>query len=486
MPCFILDSEMESFPLAVVSQIFRRLGAGTAAFLLAATSLAAPLQQWTTPFDGATPLQRGPDLHFSRQPRTGLVIDINPHDAHQHFIGVGAGLTDASAWLIAQRLSGQARTDLLRELFAAEQGLGLHLLRVTIGGSDFSQRQYSLDDTEGNVPDPTLAHYAEAPETLQVRDLLQSIHQLNPDLRIIASPWSAPAWMKSSHSLIGGYLLPEYHAAFADYLLRFAEGYAAAGVPLYALTIQNEPAYEARDYASMRFDAEDRARFIAKALGPRLAAQPHPPQLLEWDHNWSMPGSPLAVLAHPDAARYIAGIAWHCYGGLPPAQDWVQAVAPSKDVYITECSSGDWQREWPDTFRSMLGTVLIEGIRHGARGVLLWNLALDEHRGPHSGGCPTCRAVVTLDAQGHVERHAEYYALAHIGRFVQPNALVIGSTSNPSGIRSVAFLNPDGQTLTVVLQNMSDHALDFAVRVGAQSTALSLAAGAVTTLVGRP
>ena len=440
---------------------------------------------WLTSPDGAHPLQRSADLRWQTAPAAeGPSVTVDPAQPLQEFLGVGAAMTDASAALINQRLRGGARRAFLAEIFDARHGLGLDVMRVTIGGSDFSQRHYTLDDTDGNTADPSLRSYQDAPETLEVRALMREARSVNPQLRIMASPWSAPAWMKSSSSLVGGHLRPQYYAAFADYLLRFADGYAAAGIPLYALTVQNEPAYEAPDYASMRLDAADRARFIIEALGPRLAKRPDGPQLLEWDHNWTQPGSPLSVLAHPQAARHVQGVAWHCYGGSPKVQEWVRAAAPGKDAYITECSSGDWQKEWPDTFRSMVGTVLIDGIRSGARAVLLWNLALDEDHGPHVGGCKNCRGLVTLGADGSIERHAEYYALAHIARFVRPGARVIGSTSSAETIRSVAFADQARRQVTLVLQNTGTDATDLSLRLGRRSARLHLEAGTVATVSG--
>jgi glucosylceramidase len=466
------------------STLARRL-LGLAALFVTLTVSARPWEVWITDRDGAQPLHRAADLRWQSAPASdSAVVTINPAARQQDFLGVGAAMTDASAALINQRLLGPARRAFLREVFDPRAGLGLDLMRVTIGGSDFSQRHYSLDDTDGNRADPTLQSYADAPETIEVRQLMREARAMNGQLRIIASPWSAPAWMKSSGSLISGRLLEDYYGAFASYLLRFADGYAAAGIPLYALTVQNEPAYEAPTYASMRVDADARARFIADFLGPRLAQRPGGPLLLEWDHNWSQPGSPLATLAHPQAARFVQGVAWHCYGGSPQVQTWVRAAVPGKDAYITECSGGDWQKEWPETFRSMVGTVVIGGIRAGARAVVLWNLALNEEHGPHIGGCNNCRGLVTIDAQGQIIRHAEYYALAHIARFVRPGASVIESTSSSEDLRSVAFRDPASHRLTVLLQNAGAEGLDLTLGLGPRTARLHLDAGSVATVTG--
>jgi glucosylceramidase len=171
---------------------------------------------------------------------------------------------------------------------------------------------------------------------------------------------------------------------------------------------------------------------------------------------------------------------------VPPAQQWTAAAAPGFDAYITECSSGEWQKEWPDTFRSMIGTVVIDGLRNGARGILLWNLALDEQHGPHTGGCATCRGVVTITADGHLTRNAEYYALAHLSRFAREGARVIGSTSDPLSIRSAALLDADGRTVTILLQNMNSTAATVSVVITGRVMQLVLQAGDMVTLHGVP
>src|SRR5262249_45202852 len=162
--------------------------------------------------------------------------------------GFGAAVTDASAWNIATRLNADQRTELMQELFGRDGGLGLSFTRISIGASDFSLKHYSLDDPPGGKPDPDLEHFSIAANRRHLLPVLREALAINPDLKIVASPWSPPGWMKSSGSMVGGRLRPEYYPAFATYLVRFAEAYAAEGVPIYALTIQNEPNFVPGDY----------------------------------------------------------------------------------------------------------------------------------------------------------------------------------------------------------------------------------------------
>ncbi len=453
----------------------------------AASPLPAPavLRIWVTSADGARRLAPGPDVAFAASAADPAVIEVDPSRRYQAFVGVGAAITDATALTLERGLDAAARERLLAELFGPAPGLGLGLVRVPIGASDFSPRHYTLDDTPDGAPDPTLSRFAMPPEALAVLGVTRRAQALNPALRVIASPWSAPAWMKDNGSLVTGHLRPEAYGPFADYLLRFADEYARAGVPLYALTIQNEPGTEPANYPGMRVDPPARAAFIAGSLGPRLAARRDAPALLEWDHNWDAPASPLAVLSDPAAARYVEGVAWHCYYGDVAAQDVVHDAYPAKDAFITECSGGGWSPDWGTSLRFLFGTVMVDGTRHWARGVVLWNLALDENAGPHLGGCKNCRGVVTVDTRtGEVTRNVEYYALAHFSRFIRPGAVRVAATSGIAGLRTVALQNPDG---TIVLAVCNDGAaLTFSVRSGTRVGHVALEGGAVATLIWTP
>lgn len=217
-------------------------------------------------------------------------------------------------------------------------------MRLTIGASDFSRRHYSLDDPPNGGDDPALDHFSIEANRGDVIPVARAARALNPQLKLMASPWSAPAWMKDNRSLVQGRLAPAHYDAFARYLLRYVEAYRAEGLPIFALTVQNEPDFEPRDYPGMRLNAPERARLIGDHLGPMLAARADAPQLLDWDHNWDKPQEPLAVLRDPAAGRHVAGVAWHCYQGEPDAQTPVHDAFPGKDAYMTECSGGTWER----------------------------------------------------------------------------------------------------------------------------------------------
>lgn len=391
-------------------------------------------------------------------------IDVDPGKRYQRMLGFGASLTDASAWLL-QGMKPDQRQALLQELFGRDgNGIGLDFTRLTIGASDFSRHHYSLDDPPDGKPDPQLRHFSIAPNLADVVPVARQALAVNPQLKIMASPWSAPAWMKDSDSLIKGRLRPEYYDAFARYLLRYVDAYAAEGIPIFALTVQNEPDFEPGDYPGMRLNAPQRARLIGDHLGPLLAARGSKPLLFDWDHNWDKPEEPTAVLSDPVASRYVAAVAWHCYGGDVSAQSQVHDAFPDKDAYMTECSGGDWEPVRSGGLPHMARELIVQATRHWARGVLFWNLALDGHGGPHSGGCDTCSAVVSIDpANGDVARNDEYYALAHASRFVRRGAYRIASTETGGDLDNVAFQNADDGSLVLVVVNSARAARDVVV-----------------------
>lgn len=462
---------------------------GIAAALVLAACVTAPEtpadsgRAWMTSGDRSRLLSEQPPLSFQATAVSDRpVVEVDVADRHQEMVGFGASITDASAWLIQTRLSASSRDALIRELFGRESGgLGFSFTRVTVGASDFSPDHYSLAD----APDPSLAGFSTARMEEYVFPTVRQALAINPDLKVMASPWSAPAWMKTSGSLIQGELRPDHYATYSDYWLRYIRSAAGHGVPTDYLSIQNEPDFEPDSYPGMRWAPEGRARFIGRHLGPALAEAGLDAKILDWDHNWDKPEQPLGVLADPVARAYVAGVAWHCYGGDVTAQSAVRDAYPDKEVFFTECSGGDWAPDFSDSFVWTMKTLIIGSTDHWARGVLMWNLALDEDHGPHAGGCGDCRGVVTINrSTGAVERNQEYYAFGHASRFVRPGARRIESVE-PDGLHSVAFVNPDGERVLIVLNDTAE-VVGFSIRDGARQAATELPGRTAATYTWRP
>lgn len=445
------------------------------------------VQAWVTTGDRSRLLAREANLAFGDQPAAAAVIDVDSETRYQEMVGFGAALTDSSAWLMQKRLNARQRRALLKDLFGPSPGIGLSFTRLTIGASDFSTRHYSLNDRPPGGTDPALENFnidAARPELLPV---IKAALAINPRLRIMASPWSAPGWMKSTDSLLQGTLRPEAYGAFAEYLRRYIAAYTAEGVPIFAITIQNEPHFEPKDYPGMRLDPPARARFIGEYLGPLFRQRRITTRILDWDHNWDEANSPLQVLADPAAAPYIAGVAWHCYAGDVAAQTLVHDAHPDKDTYFTECSGGEWAPEWDSSLKWFVHNLIIGSTRGWAKGVLLWNLALDEKHGPYSGGCRNCRGVVTIDsATGTVTRNVEYYVLAHASRFVRQGARRIASSAAVDGLENVAFRNGDDGSIALIVLNSVPAARTFSVRHGGATFEYTLPGDSVATFVWTP
>lgn len=405
-------------------------------------------------------------------------------DAEQHFQamdGFGAAMTDSAAWLMETQLPGAERDQVMRQLFDPKQGIGISFLRVPLGASDLARNHYSYDDRPRGESDPGLERFSIDHDRTEIVPALRQALALNPAIKIMLSPWSPPGWMKTSDAMIGGTLREDAAAEFAGYLARAVVAYEKAGVPVYYLSLQNEPLYEPKDYPGMLMPAAQQARLIGGAVGPALAAAGHPVAILAYDHNWDHPEYPLEVLADAAASPYTAGTAFHCYGGEVTAQDAVHEKFPTKGQWMTECSGGTWQKGDPLAITAQL---LIESTRHWSKAVVLWGLALDQNNGPNAGGCNTCRGLVTIDRSSTPARAnftADYYAIGHASRFVAPGAVRIGSTDfGRASLETVAFQNPD-QSIALIVLNNASVAQDFTVARGGKRFAATLPPGALAT-----
>lgn len=439
---------------------------------------------WLTTADQEHLLARQPDLALDSLDggagADALTVSVDDHRDLQPMVGFGASFTESAAVLMHDRLGADVRAQVMRRLFDPEQGIGLSLVRQPMGATDFALDNYTYDD----VPDadPELAAFSVARDDAAVVPLIVQARSLNPALAVIAAPWSPPAWMKSSRSLIGGTLDPEAYDAYARYFVRFVSEYAERGIPVWAVTAQNEPHFEPSGYPGMLLPPEREAEFVARHLGPALAAAGTGTRVFAFDGNWDGTEHALRVLGDPGAHPYLAGAAFHCYAGDPTRQDEVHQRHPDKTILVTECSGGGWSTDFGANLRWGVHTLIVEAVRHWASGVVLWNMALDQDGGPRNGGCEDCRGVVTVDTDtGGVEYNVEYYVLGHASRFVAPGAVRVASTTYGAGsIESVAFRNPDGTRALVVL-NSAAEAETFAVACADGSFGYRLPAGAVAT-----
>ncbi|AEY85461.1 putative glycosyl hydrolase [Streptomyces hygroscopicus subsp. jinggangensis 5008] len=386
-------------------------------------------------------------------------------------------MTGASARLI-QSLPQDRRSELMRSLFSTGgDGIGLNYLRQPLGSTDFdaSNDHRSYEDTPGQ--------FSIARDRTEIIPVLRQATSLNPSIRFMGSPWSPPAWMKTSNSLNGGSLKPENYSAYADYLIRAIRAYQQEGITLTDLTVQNEPEFET-SYPSMAMTSTQQADFL-RVLDPKLTAAGLATNILAYDHNWDHPQYPLDVFSRTSGISRIIGAAFHCYGGQPSdAQQRI--VNAGKRVFFTECSGTDSTNPastFGDSLRWQAENLVVQNMRSGGETVLTWNLALDQNGGPHQGHCTNrCNGVVEI-ANGTFTRNAEYYSLGHVSKFIKPGATRIGSTSQGAGgVQNVAFENPDGSRAAYVV-NTSGGSQRFSLTDAGRSLAYTLPAGAIATFV---
>lgn len=417
------------------------------------------------------------------------VISVDSDKEYQTMDGFGASVTGSSAYLINRQISGEQREKLVKDLFT-QQGIRLTFVRHSIGASDFSvdaqgnPASYTYDDAEAGE-DYGLEQFS-VDQDGDVTDLLQRIISENESVKVMGTPWTAPPWMKYGERTYNGWYLnytePRVYTAYAQYLVRYVQAYEALRIPVYAVTVQNEPEFTTPDYPSMSMRAEEQARFIGDYLGPEFSRNGIKAKIVAFDHNWDIAESYMDnVLADSKAEAYTDGSAYHCYAGSPEAMSRVHEAYPDKNIYVTECSGGAWSGDFGENLSWMMSKLIIGGPRNWAKSVLLWNLALDPEGGPVNGGCSNCRGVVTVDGQGEAgyTRNVEYYALGHASRFVDPGAVRIDS-SQVSGIENVAFKNPD-HSIVLIAANSMKESRTFNVQWAGRTYTFSLAARSAVT-----
>lgn len=421
--------------------------------VLTATAASA-VDVWITSGDQSRLLSQQPDVVIDDGlGASGVAIIIDPSQRFQTMRGYGASMTNSSASVFRNGMTADTRADVMDDLFSSADGIGLNYLRVVMGASDFTADGfYTYNDLPAGQTDPTQSQFSIDADRPTILPSLDEARALNPDLRLMATPWSAPGWMKTSGSVIGGELDPQWHASYATYLQKFVEAYEAEGHPIDTLSLANEPLFTPTSYPGMGMSATQQIDLIKNHVGPGFAGAGLSTELLAYDHNWDNTAYPIQVLNDPDARQYVAGTAFHGYAGDVSAQTVVRNAHPDKEIYFTEISGGDFAPNFEDNLVWYARNLLIGGARNWGATVIMWNLALDENGDPHLGGCPNCRGVVTVDSQsGAVTHNEEFYALGQASQFVQPGAVRIGSTSINNFMETVAFENPDGSRVLLAL-----------------------------------
>ena len=435
---------------------------------------------WVTHPDQTKLLSKTEDIAFSDTTQNSLIIQIDTSSTYQSLDGFGYTLTGGSAQLIQQKLSTTEREALMKELFL-ESGIGISYLRISIGASDLDENVFSYDDVPAGNTDEDLRYFSLAADTNYLIPTLKRILQLNPGIKLMGSPWSAPAWMKDNHAPKGGRLLPRYYGTYANYLVKYIQAMAREGIALDAITIQNEPEHPG-NMPSMTMTSEEQKEFVKSFLGPTFRANGITTKIIIYDHNCDHPEYPLNILSDSVARKFIDGTAFHMYLGDIGAMSKVHDAHPDKNIYFTEqWTSG--QGNFGGDLAWHVKNLIIGAPRNWSRTVLEWNLAADENFKPHTndGGCTLCQGAITINSKtGSVSRNVSYYIVAHAAKFVPPGSVRIFS-SEVHGLPNVAFRTPSGKKVLIVL-NDTGAEVKFAVGYNKRFGNTSLPLGAVATL----
>ena len=402
-------------------------------------------------------------------------ITVDEGVTYQGIDGFGYTLTGGSASLL-NGLGGN-KAAVLNELFGTGNGqIGVSYLRISIGASDLSSSDFTYNQTAGDV---NMNNFSIAQENTDLLPILKAILAINPNIKILATPWTAPTWMKvnttGNNGYTGGSLNTAYYDAYARYFVKYIQAMKAQGITIDAITPQNEP-LNPYNNPSMVMQANEQVAFINNNLGPQLRNAGLNTKIIAYDHNTDVPSYATTVVGN--AGQYVDGSAFHLYAGTIGTLTDVHNAYPNKNVYFTEQWVGA-----PSNFAGDLSwhinTLIIGATRNWSRNVLEWNLAADPNNNPHTnGGCSTCLGAITVSGTS-ISRNVGYYIIAHASKLVRPGAVRISSNIAGS-IQNVAFKNSDGSKV-LVASNSGNSQTSFKVKWGSESFTYTLAAGAVAT-----
>jgi len=444
-----------------------------------ASSQSGKVAWWLTDPDKTILFQQQAALVSRGDASASDIIEIRSAQTFQTIDGFGFTLTGGSAQHI-YNMDADKRTALLQELFAWDNNnIGVSYLRISIGSSDLDDHVFSYDDLPAGGTDANLSSFDLGPDKKYLIPVLKQILAINPKVKLLGSPWSAPAWMKSNNSTKGGSLKPEYYNAYANYLVKYIQAMKAAGVFIDAVTLQNEP-LNPKNNPSMVMQPEEQSAFIKQSVGPAFKAAGITTKIILYDHNADRPDYPTTILNDADANKYVDGSAFHLYGGTIDALTKVHDAYPNKNLYFTE--------QWVGAPGNLKGdldwhikNVVIGSTLNWSRNALEWNLAANPALEPHTpGGCTECLGAITIDGNT-VTRNPAYYIIAHAAKFVRPGSVRVAS-SVVNGLPNVAFKTASG-TIVLLVENDGNDAKTFVIKSNGKAVSATLNAGAVATYI---
>lgn len=451
------------------------------------------IRWWVSTADLKQRLTEQPPLAWQAAGQTrGLRIEVIPVQMHQTMLGLGSSLEPATCsnlW----RMSEANRERTIERLVSPTAGIGMNLMRICMGTPDFTgDPWYSYNDLGPGETDPELKRFSIEKDRAYILPVLKLAKQKNPDLLFFASPWSPPGWMKSTGTMIGGHLLPHWYPVYAEYFVKFIQTYAAEGIPIYAVTIQNEPGVDrAKEknpkwfYPSCHWTGEQERDFIRDHLGPAFRRAGLQTKIWCYDHNYKIrargddPGLAYSrtILSDPRAALFVGGVAFHGYAGKPEGMSVFHREFPNAPLHFTEGS----------VFGIKGGVELVEILRNGAASYNAWVTILDDQGKPNNGPFEASRTAITLNpATGQPTEHFDFFLYGHFMKFIRRGAVRVETTGSGRGFANVAFRNPDGEVVLVVV-NATGAEKRFSVVCVGQAAAVRLDGNSVATFVwGHP
>ncbi|MFO0945154.1 MAG: glycoside hydrolase family 30 protein [Planctomycetota bacterium] len=422
----------------------------------------APVRWWLTTSNLQQKLTEQPPFAWTEGVADvsagNVVLDVDDTKRYQAILGMGSSLEHSTCFNLSS-LPATERSEVLVRLFHPDRGIGINLARVCIGTPDFTGEDwYSYDDVPGGEIDPELKHFSIERDRKYVLPILKEALGVNPSLLFFASPWSPPGWMKSTGDMIGGHLLPEHYDSYARYFVRFIQAYEGEGIPIHAVTVQNEPGVDRSQekprwrYPSCRYTAEQERDFIKGHLGPALQKAGLKTEIWTYDHNYNVamtadgddPGIayPRAVLRDPQAAKFVSGVAFHGYAGEPAGMSEFHREFPHVPIHFTEGS----------VFGPQGGRRLVELLRNWASSYNGWVTMIDSEGNPNRGPFRASRTCVTLNRKtGQPEFHYDYYQYGQFFRFFRRGAERIDVSNGDKQIGAVAVSHSDGEIAVVVV-----------------------------------
>lgn len=436
---------------------------------------------WLTKGDQSVMLQKQTSiLAFGTTYNSYATIEVDEGKSFQTIDGFGYTLTGGSVQVINQ-LNAQKRQDLLKELFDTnENSIALSYLRISIGASDLDAMPFSYNDLPNGQTDINLEKFSLAPNKNDVIPMLKEILAINPNIKIMATPWSPPVWMKDNNSFIGGSLQPKYYGVYAQYFVKYIQQMKNEGITIDAITPQNEPLHPGNN-PSLLMLASQQTDFIKNHLGPAFKAAKVTTKIVTYDHNCNKPEYPIEILNDPEANPYVDGSAFHLYEGDISALTTVHNAFPNKNIYFTEqytASTGSFDGD----LKWHLKNVIIGSMRNWSKTALEWNLANNASFGPNTiGGCTTCKGAVTINSSDSFTRNVGYYIIAHASKFIPAGSIRI-STNISGNLNNVAFKTPSGKKVLIV-ENDGNSPESFNIKYNGNWITTSLEAGSVGTYI---